>query len=178
MATIGQLLESEKLKQILEVAKAVDKERLLCTHSASKIKKSEKEKLEQLGKRKHHSHMTKKEIEGLFRRLKSIQEWDILPHALERLEEKRIKATYEDLVSTIKNSEIIEYRILHNPIIRGCEERVVIRSKKVINRKYNLHIVFSLTCQTIVTVWINRVNDRHETLRWELYDSKMKVLGV
>lgn len=139
---------------------------------------SEKEKLKQVGKRKHHSQMTKREKAGLFNRLKSVQNWGILKHALERLEQKGIDATYDDIVSTIYYSEIIEYRIVHNPAIRKYDERVILRSKAIVNRCYNLNVVFSLTDKKIVTVWMNHIRDRHKTLRWELYDANMKVLGV
>lgn len=133
---------------------------------------------QQIGKRKHHSHMTEREKIGLFNRLKSVQKWGIVSHALERLEEKGIEATYEDIVSTIYNAEIIEYRIIHNPVINGGDERVILRAKAIVNRCYNLNVVYSLTCEKVITVWINHIKDRHKTLRWELYDPDMIVLGV
>lgn len=139
---------------------------------------NEKEMWKYIGKRKHHLQMTKNERDGLVRRLKGVQKWKIANHALERLEEKGIEATYEDIVSTIYNSTLIEYRIVHNRIADKCEERVVIRSKAVVNRCYNLKVVFSLTTQTIVTVWINHVSDHHGTLNWRIYDKNMKVFGV
>lgn len=131
-----------------------------------------------VGKRKHHSHMTEQEKVGLFIRLKSIQKWGIVSHALQRLEEKGIEATYDDIISTIFNSEVIEYRIVHNPVIKGCDERVILRAKAIVNRCYNLNVVYSLTCEKVITVWINHIKDRHKTLDWSLYDPDMKVFGV
>lgn len=132
------------------------------------------------GKRKHGSQLQKFEDTGLMKRLKSVQEWEweLIDHALDRLVEKNIRATKKDIVSTIYNSTIIEYRIVYNRRLRLHEERVILRSKAMVNRNYNLNVVFSLTTKNIVTVWLNHKKDRHSTLDWSIYDKNMKVLGV
>lgn len=132
------------------------------------------------GKRKHSSQMKKFEDTGLMKRLKEVEEWEweLIDHALDRLVEKGIRASKRDVVSTIYNCSIIEYRIVYNRRLRLYEERVILRSKAIVNRNYNLNVVFSLTTKNIVTVWINHKNDKHSTLDWSIYDKNMKVLGV
>lgn len=136
-----------------------------------------------IGQRKHWSHMSKNEIEGLFKRLKSVEanglRWRISGHTLDRLKEKGIQATYKDLVSTIHNSTIIEYKIDEMKYQKGePEERVVLRAKSIVNREYNLNVVYSLTNYKIITVWVNHINDFHETLDWNIYNPDMRVFGV
>lgn len=135
-----------------------------------------------MGKRKHHSQMTGKEINGLFTRLKSVERdgfrWRIAGHALDRLNEKKINATYNDIVSAIYDSNIVEYKIDKNKYNGKPEERVVIASNQIVNDYYRLKAVFSLTERRIVTVWINHIKDKHATLKWELYTADMPVFGV
>lgn len=133
-----------------------------------------------IGKRKHISQMNSNETSTIWKRLKNVQEfeWKLVGHALKRLAEKKIKANRYDIISTIYNSEIIEYRIVHNNVTNSHDERVILRSKAIVNEKFNLNAVFSLTNKRIVTVWINHINDRHDTLDWSIYDKNMKVLGA
>lgn len=135
-----------------------------------------------IGKRKHGSQLKEFEVDGLFERLKEVerkgQTWRMAGHALNRLKEKGINATYQDVVSTIHNAQILEYKIDHNKILGMCEERVLLRSKAVVNRNFNLHAVYSLTSRRIVTVWINHVKDFHDTLDWNLYTEDLPVFGV
>lgn len=127
-----------------------------------------------IGQRKHGSQLTKREEEGLWKRLKSIEEWEwrISDHALDRLESRGIKATKHDIITTIYNSKIVEYRITKN---KKIEERVVLRSRSIVNDCYNIHVVFSLTDKKIITVWMNHIEDLHETLNWSIYNKNMKV---
>lgn len=136
------------------------------------------EMMKYVGKRKHSSQLTEKEKQSLLRRLRGVKKWDITKHALDRMEEKGIQATYDDIASTVWNCEIIEYKIDYNKVLKRCEERVVLRSKAVTNGEYNLNVVYNLHSKKIITVWLNHINDRHVTLNWSLYDPDMKVFGV
>ena len=129
------------------------------------------------GKRKHGSQLKKTEEIGLWSRLKSVNdsEWGIAPHAIERIAQKRIRATRQDIISTIHNANIVEYKIDFNKKIRTYDERVVLRSKSVIHNKYNLHVVYSLTSKDVISVWLNHINDYHKTLDWSIYDKNIKV---
>lgn len=135
------------------------------------------EMMKYIGKRKHHSQLTYDEKQALLRRLQDITRndgWKISRHALNRLQQKRVRATYNDLVNAVYNCWIVEYKINWSDYAM-CDERVVVRSKKIVNDKYNLKIVYSLTTKCIVTVWLNHVKDFHRTLDWSIYDPDMKV---
>lgn len=135
-----------------------------------------------VGKRKFCSQMTFDEIKGIFKRLRGVkssgQKWRMSDHALDRVTEKGIRADYHDIVSVIYNSCIVEYKIDRNKITGLPEERVVLQSKAVVNRSYRLKVVFNITDNSIVTVWMNHLNDTHATLDWNLYDSEMPVFGI
>ena len=124
-------------------------------------------------RRKHVSQMTKKEQDTIWKRLKGVQEhqWKLRSHAIIRVFEKEIHVSVKDIVSTIKNSTIIEYKTKYN---KGrMEERVVLRSNAIANEEYNLNVVFSLTTKEIVSVWLNHTNDLHSTLDWNIYDKDL-----
>lgn len=131
-----------------------------------------------IGRRKHRSQLTQQEIDSISKRLEEVENWNFAGHALERLEEKGIEATREDIISTIYNSTIIEYKIDYNDRRNRCEERVVVRSNAIVNREYNLNVVYNITNQTVITVWNNHINDLHQTLDWSIYDENMKVFGA
>jgi hypothetical protein len=132
---------------------------------------------EYVGKRKYCSQMTAEEMNIIWNKFSRVEDWGISTHALDRLAKKGIKATYEDIVSMIGNSEIVEYKIDYEKKINRCEERVVLVSNAIVNGCYRLKAVFNFGRQDIVTVWINHINDNHATLDWSLYDADMKVFG-
>jgi len=131
-----------------------------------------------VGKRKHSSQMTQQELDSLYSRLRSVEKWELIGHVFDRIEEKGINATYDDISSTVYHCDIIEYKIDYNARINRCEERVVVRSKAVTNGEYNLNVVYNLHSNKVITVWLNHINDFHDTLDWSLYDPNMKVFGV
>lgn len=131
-----------------------------------------------IGKRKHRSQLTQQELDSLHGRLQDVTDWGISHHALDRLEKKNIHATYDDIISTIFNCAIIEYKIDYNKKMNRCEERVVVRGLALTNKFYNLNVVYSLTNERVITVWLNHINDNHDTLDWSIYDESMKVFGL
>jgi len=141
------------------------------------IRMSKNESVPNRGKKKHGTQMTKEEIEYLFKRLRSVKRWRMSAHAVSRITEKGIKVTYRDAVSTIHTSKIIEYHIVN--LGNGKkDERVLLRGNAVVNRDSNVHFVYSLTRQEIVSSWLNRVDDKHNTLDWRDYDEKLRIKGA
>lgn len=132
-----------------------------------------------IGKRKHVSQMSNDEIGVLFKRLKHVEEnglqWRMTTHTLDRIKNKKIDANYQDLVSLIHNSKIVEYKIDENKFDGEPEERVVLSSNSVVNNCYKLKVVYSITKRRIVTAWVNHVKDNHDTLDWGLYSAEMPV---
>jgi len=132
------------------------------------------------GKRKHGSQMTREEASSIWSRLKKVKEdeWIFTDHTFIRSLEKGIKITKKDLTSAIHNSELIEYKIDKLKFEDTYQERVVLRSKSIVNRCYNIHVVYSLSNNKVITVWMNHIKDRHKTLDWSIYDENLKVFGL
>lgn len=141
----------------------------------SQLVQGQMEMSKYIGKRKHISQLDNLEERLIWKNLKDVKLWSMNGHTLDRLKEKGINATYDDLVSTIDDATIIEYKIDYNKHINRCEERVVLRANSIVNIHYNLNVVYSITTQKIITVWMNDINDRHDTLNWDIYNEDMKV---
>ena len=133
---------------------------------------------EYVGQRKHSSQMSESEKSLVIEKLKSVKAWFMSGHALDRINEKGINATLDDVISTIYNANIIEYKIDYNSRSNRCDERVVLRSRAIANEEYNLNVVYSITNKSIVTVWLNHVEDKHDTLDWSIYSEGMKVFPL
>lgn len=131
------------------------------------------EKVPKRGKKKHYTQMTSEEKKFLFNKLKSVKKWRIGGHALDRMKEKNIEVTYNDIVSTIYNSNIIEYHTVK--LNNFNDRRVLLRSKAITNGEYNLHVVYSITGRRVVSVWLNNIDDLHNTIDMRDYDSDMKI---
>lgn len=131
-----------------------------------------------VGQRKYCTQLSEQEKDGLFKRLKEIDGWGITGHTLKRIGSKGIEVTYDDIVSAIHNSDIVEYKIDKNNRLGTYEERVVLSSKAIVNRCYRFKAVYSLTEKKIITVWINHIDDNHDTLDWSLYNENMKVFNI
>lgn len=129
------------------------------------------------GKRKHFTQLQESETDGLWKRLRSIgkQEWFLIDHVYDRLNQKGIKVDKKDIINTVDNAFIIEYKIDHHARMDKYEERVVLRSRRQIQGGHNLHVVYSLTDKKIVSVWTNHKSDMHFNLDWTKYDANMKV---
>jgi len=134
------------------------------------------EKVPYRGKKKHGEQMNQKELDFLFNSLKSVDKWGLHPHALQRLQQKGIEATYADIVSTIHNATLIEYHLAK--FNDKPDPRVILRAKAVVNGHYNLHVVYSLDRKVVVSVWMNDVNDKHATLDWRDYDKNFRIRGL
>ncbi len=131
-----------------------------------------------IGMRKHRSQFTQLELNSITSRLKSIERWKLCHHALDRMRERQINVTYDDVVSTIHNCKVFEYKIDYHKKTNRCQERVGVLGNAVINHCYNLNVVYNLSNSQIVSAWLTRVDDLHYTLDWSLYNKDMKVFGL
>ena len=155
MASLAQLLGNAKRMDVYRVAN--------------------NESVPRRGKKRHYSQMSKEEQDYLFSRLRNVKKWHIGDHALEQMEKKGIDVTYNDIKSTIHTSKIIEYHVAK--VKNKEEERVLLRSNAVVNGKYNLHVVYGLGTKTIVSVWLNEVDDVHKTIDMNDYDKNVVIKG-
>ena len=127
-------------------------------------------------KRKHYSQMNTSEIKSLYAKLLSVttKNWRMSDHAEERLVQKRIDASRSRIVDVINHCEIIEYKTVDNG--RYTCERVIVRDNTLINKNYNLNVVFDVTRGVVISVWLNHVKDRHSTLDMLIYDRELQIL--
>ena len=127
-------------------------------------------------KRKHYSQMNTSEIKSLYAKLLSVttKNWRMSYHAEERLVQKRIDASRSRIVDVINHCEIIEYKTVDNG--RYTCERVILRDTNLINKNYNLNVVFDVTRGVVISVWLNHVKDIHSTLDMLIYDRELQIL--
>lgn len=154
MAKMAELLGGTKRQDLLRVAN--------------------NEKVPYRGRKKHFTQMSQHENRYLLDSLKDVDKWTMERHALDRIIEKEIDATYEDAVSTIHNGKIIEYHIAKHR--EEKDARVLLRANALVNGTYNLNVVYSLTRKSIVSVWINDIKDKHSTLDMNAYNRGLKII--
>lgn len=135
---------------------------------------AKKERVPHRGVRKHFSQMSVNEINYLFKRLKSVKNWGVSNHATQRIKEKGIEVTYEDIVSNIHNSMVIEYHVAEH--MGKKDERVLLKSKSIINEVFHFNVVYSITSKRVITTWLNNIDDKHKTLDWSQYDKNVKII--
>jgi hypothetical protein len=140
-------------------------------HDLFRVAKNEK--LPYRGRKKHFSQMTNQEINHIWNALRSVKKWNISSHALDRVTQKGIQVTYRDIITTIHNATIIEYHIAK--FNDEKDNRVLLRSKAIANKYYNLNVVYSLTRKEVVSVWLNHINDRHETIDMSDYTKSLRI---
>jgi hypothetical protein len=154
MANIAELLGGTKRQDLIRVAN--------------------NERVPHRGKKKHVSQMTELEKAYLFKSLKSVSRWSMSKHALDRIAQKGINATYKDVVSTIHNSTIIEYHLAKYN--EENDVRIVLRAKTLVNNCYNLNAVYSLTRKEVVSCWLNHIDDKHNTIDMKAYTRSLKII--
>jgi len=141
------------------------------------------------GKRKYYTQMTEEETQSLKFRLLSRDKWKIGTHALkmieERLQEKgnSVKFGKEFLRKPILNGRIIEYKV--DLTVRAdspepfYDERVLLKSMETVEsdsgKQYTVNIVFSLSSNRVVTVWLNSVDFHHPDVDMSIYDENMYI---
>lgn len=126
------------------------------------------------GKKKHGTQMRYDEKKYLITSLKSVKNWNMSKHVLERIEEKGLLITIDDIESTIHNSTIIEYHVVND---NYKEERVLLKAKKTVNKQFHLNIVYSITRGNIISAWLNKVTDNHNSLDWRDYDNNLIIIN-
>ena len=120
--------------------------------------------------RKHVIQMNPREADTVTTFINSIRGWQGLnqTHITER--KAKWNVTDAEILIAIRDGEIIE---VHNNV--PDEIRAVVRANIGLR---SVCVTVSLTTKSIVTVWINTVNDNHFTLRQEEYGWKVNLMQV
>ena len=109
-------------------------------------------------KRRHFTQMTNEEIRALIVAVRA-RSYSWSQHALDRMTEKRISGA--QISAVLSYGSIVE---LHNEV--SNELRVLVRGKV---KGVFVCVVVSLTTNEIVTAYVNRAGDYHQTLDHSQY---------
>ena len=107
--------------------------------------------------RKHVTQMTNAEVDSVSALIRSIRDWDgnDSPHLKER--KRHWNVTDAEVQSAIHNGTLIEVHRNNFPDVRAVlRHDVGMRS---------VNVTISLVQHTVITVWINAIDDRHSTLK-------------
>ncbi|MFZ2576667.1 MAG: hypothetical protein WAX22_04225 [Lactococcus hircilactis] len=133
--------------------------------------------------RKHFTQMSQQELTIVENKInssvnKDVSTVNIITHAFDnlykRLREGRDINTYKVmLVQALLDFTPIEFKRIYNGV-NLVEERSVLRGNRIVNDE-SIVLVYSITKRKIITVWVNSLNDMHNTLDMNLYDSNMEI---
>lgn len=136
--------------------------------------------------KKHNDHITNEEREYLFERVANT--WATQTHLRisNHLQEALKDGSREFNVSVAKDTLmklkacLVEYNCKFDAYGNRHSERVLLRSERVIKDKRGKYsqLVFSIGLDdlTIVTAWLNHVNDNHKTLNDSIYTNSLKII--
>lgn len=123
------------------------------------------------GAKKHISQMDELEKDFLFRQFHAVDriEWVFTDYSQKRFTERKIDPTH--FLTLWKDAELVEF---HQ---KSKTNRILLRSRAV-HKDAQVCAVFDITNKTIVTVYLNWVNNKHENLKEEFYDAKLDVIAA
>ena len=133
--------------------------------------------------RKHFTQMDEQELTIVENKIKSSVNGDvnyvnIIPHAFDNLYKRLRKGrdinTYKIMLAqALLDFTPIEFKRIYNDV-NLVEERSVLRGNRLVNGE-SIVLVYSITKRTIITLWVNSLEDMHSTLDMSLYDSNMEI---
>lgn len=127
--------------------------------------------------RKHVSQMSVQEKNKAREMFKKVKTWRIFDHVNHRIREKEYSITVDDVLQIMHEGDIIEYEqkyyietgnVSHLLLLQTIRERENGESDI-------MHMVFDMTDEGIVSVWLNHIDDRHYTLDMGIYSKGLKV---
>lgn len=127
--------------------------------------------------RKHVSQMSSNEKKKLREMFKKVKDWKIFTHVNERIREKGYTVYVDDVVDLMNKGSIVEYEqkyYFNTGKISHLVVLSIVRNHKD-KDKDRLHMVFDMTDEGIITVWVNDYEDTHKTLDMGIYSKGLKV---
>jgi len=116
--------------------------------------------------KKHITQMTEHEKQFLWEKIKKVKKWSVSYHLRERMRERG--GSKNLIMELIKTGTLIEY---HQ---RNGKSRVLIRGSRIYKRDV-LCAVFQFERNTIITLYWNRHDDHHKTLKEEAYNENIDI---
>ncbi len=117
--------------------------------------------------RKHVSQMTTEEKIMVRAEVEKVKEWRITAYANSRANHRVLAES--DILAAIHHGKVIEYNRNKD------DKRVLLRGTRLLHGKCVVCVVVSLTDRCVVTAYVNKENDVHRTLNWELYDESINI---
>jgi len=124
--------------------------------------------------KKHASQFTAKEVKQVYKAKERIQDlWlkrgiKMGLHLQDKIRNGETKFSYKMTMETMLHSSIVEYNKT------GSDKRILIRSH--ISNEGNVQcIVLSLLSGKVITSYLNKASDRHNTLDLRRYDKNLKI---
>lgn len=108
---------------------------------------------------------------------KKVKDWKIFTHVNERIREKGYTVYVDDVVDLMNKGSIVEYEqkyYFNTGKISHLVVLSIVRNHKD-KDKDRLHMVFDMTDEGIITVWVNDYEDTHKTLDMGIYSKGLKV---
>lgn len=139
------------------------------------INKIKKETIGQI--KKHISQLSESDVKAIKKKLNAvnINNIHISQHAF-----NHVKLDYKDIKKCFSSYDIIEFNITHYN--DTPKYRVLIRSKDCISTvcdnkliKVQICIVYDMTENIVISIYLNDKNDKHNTLNQNRYDYKINV---
>ena len=127
--------------------------------------------------RKLYTQMNKLELNYLKEQLNKINSFETTFHADDKFYELELNTYYiKKLLGKFEIDNIIEYNTGRN----GAERRVVVEDHtpikcdngKVVCASYSI----DLDTGFIITVWVNLITDKHETVDMSYYNENLKII--
>ena len=133
--------------------------------------------------RKHFTQMDEQELKIVENKIKNsvnrdVNSVNIILHAFDNLYKRLRKGrdinTYKIMLAqTLIDFTPIEFKRIYNGV-NLVEERSLLRGNRLVNGE-SIVLVYSITKRTIITLWVNSLEDMHSTLDMSLYDSNMEI---
>lgn len=127
--------------------------------------------------RKHVSQMSSSEKDKVREMFKKVKTWEIFQHVNERIRQKGYTVYVDDVMDLMQKGNIVEYEqkyYLNTGKISHLLVLNIVREHEG-KDKDRLHMVFDMTDEGIVSVWVNDYEDTHETLDMGIYSKGLKV---
>ena len=126
--------------------------------------------------RKLHTQMTNEEKVYLTNKVNKVNRLVPTRHSQEKMDMLDISLDYiAEILHTIKPNQIVEYNTG-----RGNESRVLVKDNRIIitdtGKKVNGKYVIDVNTGRLVTVYINKVGDKHKTIDMSLYNKDLKII--
>lgn len=137
----------------------------------------EKERFSYKKVRKYVRQMSPSEKQKIREMFNSVKNWEILDHVNDRIVEKGYCITTDDILNVMRKGKIVEYEQKYYMNTGKVSHLLVLNHvrEKEDGSSDILNLVFDITDNKIVTVWINNADDLHDTLDMGIYNKGLKV---